>query len=158
VPESPETPTARPRGRRQRLGLTAMLAPSLDTAQIRIVLISDDKAHIDSILSDINKSKLHYIFMILSNRGELFFNIYSEFKNIRNKIPTVFIFDYSFSSYFIKSMIESLNGLEDAAPVDFVVLDAPANASTRFRLKQLGATLYDTAPAPARAESELTLH
>lgn len=133
-----------------------MLAPSLDTAQVRIVLISDDRRQVDSIMSDIKRSKLRYIFVLLSKPGELFFNIYSEFKNIRNTIPTVFIFDYKFSSYFIKSMIESLNGLEGAAPVDFVVIDAPRDPGIRQRLKRLGATLYESAPEPARAE--LTLH
>lgn len=133
-----------------------MLASSLDTADVRIVLISDDKSQIASVANDIKNSKLHYIFLVLSKPGELFFNIYSEFRNIRNKIPTVFIFDYKFSSFFIKSMIESLKGLENAAPVAFVVVDPPRDAATRHRLTELGATLYDA--ASAWAEVELTLH
>lgn len=133
-----------------------MLAASLDTAQVRIVLISDDRRQVDSIMADINRSKFRYIFVLLSKPGELFFNIYSEFKNIRNTIPTVFIFDYKFSSYFIKSMIESLNGLENAAPVDFVVIDPPRDPGIRQRLKRLGATLYESAAEQATAE--LTVH
>ena len=133
-----------------------MLAPSLDTAQIRIVLISADQSHTDSIIRDIKKSNIFYLFIVLSKPGELFFNIYSEFKNIRNTIPTVFIFDYKFSSYFIKSMIESLKDIENAAPVDFVIMDPPKDPTLRLRLQILGATLYET-KTEVRSE-ELTLH
>ncbi len=133
-----------------------MLAPSLDTAQIRIVLISADQSHTDSIIRDIKKSNIYYLFIVLSKPGELFFNIYSEFKNIRNTIPTVFIFDYKFSSYFIKSMIESLKDIENAAPVDFVIMDPPKDPTLRLRLQILGATLYET-KTEVRSE-ELTLH
>ncbi len=133
-----------------------MLALSLDTAQIRIVLISADQSHTDSIIRDIKKSNIYYLFIVLSKPGELFFNIYSEFKNIRNTIPTVFIFDYKFSSYFIKSMIESLKDIENAAPVDFVIMDPPKDPTLRLRLQILGATLYET-KTEVRSE-ELTLH
>ena len=133
-----------------------MLALSLDTAQIRIVLISADQSHTDSIIRDIKKSNIFYLFIVLSKPGELFFNIYSEFKNIRNTIPTVFIFDYKFSSYFIKSMIESLKDIENAAPVDFVIMDPPKDPTLRLRLQILGATLYET-KTEVRSE-ELTLH
>ena len=133
-----------------------MLAPSLDTAQIRIVLISADQTQISCISNDIKISKIRYLFIVLSKPGELFFNIYSEFKNIRNTIPTVFIFDYKFSSYFIKSMIESLKDIENAAPVDFVIMDAPDDPALRLRLQRLGATLYQSG-AEVRS-GELTLH
>ena len=133
-----------------------MLAPSLDTAQIRIVLISADQTQISGISNDIKISKIRYLFIVLSKPGELFFNIYSEFKNIRNTIPTVFIFDYKFSSYFIKSMIESLKDIENAPPVDFVIMDAPDDPALRLRLQRLGATFYQSG-AEVRS-GELTLH
>lgn len=119
-----------------------MVVQDFTTAQIRIILISDDKAQAQHLLRDMQASKYVYGFTLVDDGKALLKTLALKVAEFP-ALPTVMVINYSFAGGACAEVLRLARSSAGQPAIACIVTHPPAQAALRKTLSELGATLYD---------------
>lgn len=121
-----------------------MIVKDPEQAQVQIILATDNASQTQNVCADLARSQVEYFLVCLSRRADLLFHFQRNFVDLLKEVPTVFIFDYSFSEENIEEICLGVNMIAQAMPVEYLLIDAPLDRGIRKKLSRAGASFYDS--------------
>jgi hypothetical protein len=131
-----------------------MLAHDTATAQIQLILASNDRTRLRALQSDLRSSKFAYFFVNLVQRETLLSAVKTQIRQNGGKIPIVLVLDFRFARKDASALLEIVRAASRSLAIECVITDPPEDARTRERLSSLGARLFDN----DASSLEMTLH
>ena len=119
-----------------------MVVQDFTTAQIRLILVSNDKAEARQLLHDTRASKYIYGFALLDDPKYLLKAVEQQITGGLN-LPTVLVVNYAFAGDACEALLKLAHTCEGRPAIECVVTHPPASPAVRERLTGLGARLYD---------------
>ena len=133
-----------------------MVVEDAASAQIQLILASNDPMQIRQLLADLQASKYVYFFASLSIRATLVEAACRQILKNAGKTPNVIVINHAFADTDCEALLQLARNASPLAAVECVVTNPPSDIKARERLIRLGARLFDGEP-----DSELiplTLH
>jgi hypothetical protein len=131
-----------------------MLSRDAATAQIQLILASNDRTQRLALEGDLRSSKFAYFFVNLAQRDTLLVSVKNQIEQNRGKIPIVLVLDFKFVTKDARALLELARAASRSLAIECVVTNPPKDAQTREILTSLGARLFDN----DASSLELTLH
>lgn len=120
-----------------------MLVQDVNSAQITIILASNDDVQAGQLRRDLLASKFVYFFVVLRDRVALVDVMARHIATNGGKTPIVIVLDHKFAMTDCDIILAAICGFPNAESIASVVINPPMDHETRERLKAAGARLYD---------------
>lgn len=133
-----------------------MIVEDAASAQIELILASDDPEQIRRLLSDLQASKYAYSFVSLSVREALREAACRQILKNAGTTPTVIVINHAFAGAECDALLQLAQNASQIAAIECVVTNPPSDRAARERLIRLGAKLFEGEPGDESAL--LTLH
>ena len=131
-----------------------MLSRDTTTAQIQLILASNDRTQLRALKSDLRSSKYAYFFVNLMQRDTLLRSVKSQIEQNGGRIPIVLVLDFKFVTKDARALLELVSTASRSLAIECVVTDPPEDTQTREMLTSFGARLFDN----DASSLEMTLH
>jgi len=123
-----------------------MVVEDAASAQIELILASDDPRQTRQLLSDLQSSKHAYSFVNLSVREALVEAACRQILKNAGKLPSVMVINHDFAGTDCEILLQLAMNASAIAAIACVVTNPPAESNARERLVSLGARLFDGEP------------
>lgn len=120
-----------------------MIVPTLGSAQVVIILLSQDAEMIGQLKRDLLASKIGYFLAILSDQETLRRAAADRISEIAGIAPVVMVIDYNFARHDCDLLLRETGAAPYAATIACIVVNPPRDAARRQSLIAGGARLFD---------------
>lgn len=120
-----------------------MVVRSPSTAQIHLILASDDWAEVRQIERDLKTSKYAYAFTHLDKSDPVIPALKRHVADTHVEIPTVVVINYQFAGPDCVALVDLVRDAAKTTAIECVVTHPPADNDTREKLAALGARVFD---------------
>lgn len=120
-----------------------MVVRSSSTAQIHLILASDDWAEVRQIERDLKTSKFAYAFTHFDKADTVVQALKRHVSETRFAVPTVVVINYRFAAVDCVSLVDIVRSAAKKTAIECVVTHPPADNDTRDKLAALGARVFD---------------
>ncbi len=133
-----------------------MITHALATAQILLILVSDNRRQMQELTHDLERSRYRYFVDLHADRSTLPDSVGQRIAGNAGRLPTVLLINYKFAGKDCNILLELARSRAASAAIECVVTHPPMLESRRQWLQGLGARLFDNDDGVATAE--LALH
>ncbi len=120
-----------------------MIVAPPSSAQVAIILASNDAVLIGQLTRDLRASKVGYFLVLLSDRENLTDAAAAQISAIGGISPVVFVIDHMFAGDECGLLVRATWSAPRADTIACVVVNPPADAARRQSLVADGARLFD---------------
>jgi hypothetical protein len=133
-----------------------MVVQDFETAQVHLILASDDEAQVRELTRDLQASKYRYVFDHRSRKQDLRDAVAGSLARNGGRIPTVMVINYNFATKECPGLLRLARDAGKKAAIECVVTNPPAVPDIQNALTALGARLFHARAATLLAE--MTFH
>jgi hypothetical protein len=116
------------------------------SAEIELILASDDAGQTRQLVNDLHASKHAYSFVSLSVRETLVEAVLRRILKNAGKMPSVMVINHTFVGADCEVLLQLALNASPIAAIECVVTNPPVEKGVREKLIRLGARLFDGEP------------
>jgi len=114
-----------------------------NTADVELIIVTDDRAHGQSIRDSLSGGRYRYAITHIGQRATLLEDFEATVEGVRGKRPAIVFLDCAFLKGQAETWASRILALRRSMAIECVATRPPAEAHRRALLSMLGASLFD---------------